>query len=272
MSFIQRPIKRFGQNFLIDKNIIRKIVSCVGLEEDDIVLEIGPGRGGLTFELADRCGKVLAVELDKKLCSALKAASVDKKNIDIQCADILKFDLKKYAASKHVKSFKVIANIPYYITTPIIEYLFKNIALVSDIFIMVQKEVAQRIKAKPGTKAYGSFTCFVNYYAKPDILFDIKSGSFWPKPKVESSFLHIKPYKGKGRQVFVKSADLFFKILRAAFGQRRKTLLSSLSKVIGKDILLASVLKEVLSKRPEDIGLAEFASISNQTFDFLKAQ
>ena len=156
MDVLLKPLKRFGQNFLIDKNIIRKIINSVNVTQEDCILEIGPGGGALTFDLSQKAKKVVAVELDRGLCAALRQQSLPVKNIDVVCQDILKFDLKGFAKKRKIKAFKVVANLPYYITTPIIEYLFKNIRYIDDIYIMVQKEVAERMTSAPVNKIYGS--------------------------------------------------------------------------------------------------------------------
>jgi 16S rRNA (adenine1518-N6/adenine1519-N6)-dimethyltransferase len=267
MNKALKPIKRLGQNFLIDPNIIKKIFNSARVSKKDIVLEIGAGHGALTFLLAKKAGKVVAVEVDRGLLQELAEKAKDRKNLIIVGEDILKFDLKRFAKKKRIKSFKVIANLPYYITAPIIERLFKSRDLVSDIFITVQKEVAQRMTAAAGQEAYGSFSCFVNYFTSPKILFLIKKGSFWPVPKVESAFVRLKPFKDPRARLGLRSESLFFQIVRASFGQRRKTLLSSLSKIVSKDFLSRLGCKDVMSRRPEELNLSDFALLSNLIFD-----
>lgn len=264
-----RPLKRFGQNFLIDKNITKKIIESLHLSPGDCVLEIGPGRGALTSDLVEKARRVVAVEIDKGLYENLCLQFKDAKNIDIISGDILKFNLKRYARDSKIKSFKVVANLPYYITTPIIEYLFDNIKYVDDIFVTMQKEVAQRMTASLGTEEYGSLTCFVNYFCRPSILFRIKSGSFWPVPKVESSFVRLKPRKNE-LGFNVKSEPLFFKVMRSAFGQKRKRLYASLVKVLDKKMLNQLAASDLLSRRPQELSLTDFAALSNLIFDFLK--
>ncbi len=258
-----RPLKRFGQNFLIDKNIIRKIIGAVDLSNVETVLEIGPGRGALTLEMAKKTRHLAAVEVDRGLSKVLKKQTKDLGNVDIICKDILKFNLKGYVKKNKIRSFKVVANLPYYITTPVLEFLFKHIGLLSDIFITVQKEVAERMRAHTGSPSYGSLSCFVNYYSTPKILFRIKRGSFWPAPKVESCFVHLKPIKNPKKSYHVKSESLLFKVIRSAFGQRRKQLYSSLADLIDRESFKQSAAGPFLSKRPEELELEDFVTLSN---------
>ncbi len=264
------PLKRFGQNFLTDKNIVRKIVRCAGLTASDIVLEIGPGRGALTFEMAKIVKSLIAVELDRGQCLKLIEETKGLNNVDIVCGDILKFNLKSYLKKAKIRSVKVVANVPYYITTPIIEFLFKNIGCVDDIFLTVQREFADRITADPGTSAYGSLTCFVNYHCASERLFNIKSASFWPRPKVESSFLRLRPLKKSEQRVKARSKSLFFKVVRSAFGQRRKRLYASLSNVLDKESLKQLPCQDLLDKRAGELSVPDFLRVSNLIFDFSK--
>lgn len=267
MESCLRPLKRFGQNFLIDKNIIHKIIYAVGLSKNETVLEIGPGRGALTFEMAKKTKHLVAVEVDRGLSFLLKEQARDSGNVDIICKDILKFDLKVYAKKNKIRSLKVVANLPYYITTPVLEFLFKRIGLLNDIFITVQKEVAERMRSHAGSPSYGSLSCFVNYYSSPEILFKIKRGSFWPAPKVESCFLHLKPIKDPKKTYRVKSEVLLFQVIRTAFGQRRKQLYSSLTDLIDRESFEKSAAGIFLSKRPEELELKDFVALSNLIHD-----
>lgn len=266
---MNRPLKRFGQNFLIDKNIILKILSAVKASKKDAVLEIGPGRGALSLELAKTAGKFCAVEVDRRFFSELTETLGDFKNSEVILGDILDFNLGDYALKAGVGKFKIFGNLPYYITTPILEYLFDNIQYVGDIFITVQKEVAQRMTARAGSKDYGSLSCFVSYFCDARILFKIKKGSFWPVPKVESAFVHLKPVRPADRGLLIKSESMFFDCLRKSFGQRRKRLLSSLSGLVKKDELSTLSCLDLLKKRPQELSLGDFAGVSNQIFDFL---
>jgi len=262
-----RPLKRFGQNFLIDQNIVRKICDSILLHHGECVLEIGPGRGALTRFLQERSKRLIAIEVDRGLCSQLAKEFSSAKNVSVICSDILKFDLSSYLKKSKINNLKVVANLPYYITTPIIEYLFKRLKNISDIFITVQKEVAMRMVATSRTKEYGAFSCFVNYHCKPSILFKIKKDSFWPVPKVESCFVRLKPYRYPKKLYKLRSEELFFKVVRAGFGQRRKQLLNPLSKVVPKDLLKKMTLgmpaSGFLSSRAEDLTINDFASLSN---------
>ncbi len=261
------PLKRFGQNFLIDKNIIRKIRDAVSLQPSDCVLEIGPGRGALTHFLQEGSKRLIAIEIDRGLCSLLARDLGEARNTQVICSDILKFNLGSYLKKSKINNLKVVANLPYYITTPIIEYLFKHLKSINDIFITVQKEVAMRMVAHHKTKEYGAFTCFVNYFCKPAILFKIKKDSFWPVPKISSCFMRLEPYRDPKKLYNLRSEDLFFKVVRAGFGQRRKQLLNPLSKVVSKDLLkkmLAGMpASSLLFSRAEDLTINDFAALSN---------
>lgn len=262
-----RPLKRFGQNFLIDKNITRKICDAVSLHHSDCVLEIGPGRGALTHFLQKRSKRLIAIEVDRQLCSQLARDLGQAKNTQIICSDILKFDLGPYLQRKKIKNLKVVANLPYYITTPIIEYLFKHLKRIGGIYITVQKEVAMRMVAHHKTKEYGAFTCFVNYFCKPTILFNIKKDSFWPVPKISSCFVRLEPYRNPKKLYKLRSEEFFFKVVRAGFGQRRKQLLNPLSNLVPKDFLKKLPISDLLSSRAEDLTINDFARLSNLIFE-----
>ncbi len=263
-----RPLKRFGQHFLFDRNIIKKIIEAMKLSRRDCVLEIGPGRGALTFELARRAKRLIAVEIDRGLHRQLRDKFKDAGNVDIVSCDILKFELKKYIKKHRLKTLKVFGNLPFYLTTPIIEYLFNNSEYINDIFITVQKEVAQRMTASPATPEYGSLTCFLNYYCRPRVLFKIKRGSFWPAPKVESCFMSLSLFKAGERQYRVKSEELLFKVIRSAFSQRRKKLRSSLSGILGEEQLGQLAPSGMLSHRAEELSITDFVRLGNLIFDF----
>jgi 16S rRNA (adenine1518-N6/adenine1519-N6)-dimethyltransferase len=259
------PLKRFGENYLIDSNIKDKIIAASGIGKGDTVLEIGPGLGALTIDLAGSGAAIFAVEKDKKAYDILKELCGKKyRNLEIFNKDILDFEL---ARLKSAKKIKVLGNLPYYVTTPIIEYLIENKGIIESALIVIQREVADRLMASPGTKDYGSISCFVQYHAKPSYLHTVKRGCFYPEPEVDSSllrldFLETPPVK-------VKDEKLFFKIIRGAFNQRRKTIINSLSR---EEVLDMS--KENLSKalekarveaqsRPEQLSLSDFAQIAN---------
>lgn len=255
-----KPIKALGQNFLIDQNIQRKIIASCRLELSDTVVEIGPGRGELTNLLVGQVKSIYAFEKDSKLASALEGNFKNRIDIEIVNNDFLKVDLNKYFKSKN--KIKIIGNIPYYISTPIIEKLLEYRDKIDSIFITVQKEFAERVVANPGPKIYGSLSCFVQYYTCPKILFTISSSCFRPKPKVDSAFLELKVLPEPS--VKVSDEELFFKIIRAAFNQRRKTLRNSLEDIISKDNLERFFIKNNLNSniRPEQLSLKYFADLA----------
>lgn len=261
------PKKSLGQNFLIDQNIRNKIVNSLGLKQADVVFEIGAGRGELTSLIAEQVNKIYALEIDRRLHCLLTESLASYSNLQLINQDILKFDLAEYIKEEKIAGkVKVFGNIPYYISSPIIEHLFKFRKLISAIYISVQKEFAQRVAASPGSKDYGSFSCFVQYYAEPKIIFNISKNCFCPAPKVDSSFLELairdKP------KVFVKDETLFFKIIRAAFNQRRKILRNSLGEIVSGQILSEFFKKSGFDKgvRPERLSLDDFALLANMEY------
>ena len=265
-----KPKKSLGQNFLVDQNIRNKIVASLDLKPDDIVLEIGSGKGELTQAIA-RCVKaVYAIEIDRRLLSILTEAVNSSGNIRIINQDVLKLDLAGLIAKEKIKGrIKVFGNIPYYISSPIIERLLDFRKSISAVYITVQKEFAKRVVASPGGKDYGSFSCFVQYYTSPRIIFDISRNCFKPSPKIDSSFLELKI--SKVPSVIVKDEKLFFKIIRSAFNQRRKVLGNSLSEVVTPEALQAFFRKSGLNphRRPETLGLKDFALLADTQY-FLK--
>lgn len=259
-----KPKKSLGQNFLIDKNIQHKIIRSCVLTKDDIVLEIGSGRGDLTQLLAQNAKQVYALEIDERLYPLLEQGMMAYDNCQIIKSDILKFDLNKFLQANKIKQkIKVIGNIPYYISSPIIEHLINYRQRISSAFMTVQKEFGRRAKAGPGSKEYGSFSCFVQYYCTCLILFEIKRNSFKPAPNVDSCFLSLQ-FREKPA-VLVHDEDKFFKLIRTAFNQRRKTLRNSLDDLVAQD-RLADFLQEAginQNVRPEDLSLEQFASLDN---------
>lgn len=259
-----RPNKRLGQNFIIDRNIVEKIIKFANLSAADTILEIGAGLGNITTDLAGLVNNVIAVEFDKGLCNLIKKTLSNYKTIEVVCQDILKFDIKAYAQKN---KFKVLGNLPFYITTPVLEYLMKNRDYISGALLMVQKELGERLLAGPGGKVYGAISCYLNYYTRLEFKSVVKRTSFFPQPDVDSVLLHMEILDEP--PVAVGDERLFFNIIRTAFNQRRKTLLSSLSH---KDILSLDKgqIKNVLNnagispeRRPESLSLEEFARISN---------
>lgn len=267
-----KPKKSLGQNFLIDQNIQKKIISYCALKPSDVVLEIGSGRGELTRLIAAKAAYVFALELDSSLVKILENNLADYRNINLINKDILKFDLNECFSSLKkekgpnlagVSTLKVIGNIPYYITSPIIEYLINYLDKINAIFLTVQKEVAQRLVASAGSKEYGSFSCFVQYYTRPEIIFYIKKNCFSPAPKVDSGFVMLKIEKS--HKVKVLDEKHFFKIIRSAFNKRRKILRNSLQGVVSEELLEGFFRKYNIDCkiRPERMTLENFADLAN---------
>ena len=259
------PLKRLGANYLIDANIKDKIIGEARPSKGDVILEIGPGLGALTFDLASSGARIFAVEKDRKVFAVLKEMAGDRfPNLTLAHEDILKFDLKTIGAPGKIK---VVGNLPYYITTPIIELLIENAKLVSSILMMVQREVANRLLASPGSKDYSSISCFVQYHAKSSYLYTVKRTSFYPSPDVDSSLIRLDLLDSPS--VKVKDEALFFKVVRSAFNQRRKTIINSLSRELALNIpkdKLSALLDRVgiePSRRPESLALSDFAKIAN---------
>jgi 16S rRNA (adenine1518-N6/adenine1519-N6)-dimethyltransferase len=220
--------KRFGQNFLIDGNVVEKIVNQAGVTKEDFVLEVGPGIGTMTQVLCEHAREVAAVEIDKSLIPILKETLSPYDNVTVINEDILKVDVNELAMEKNGgRPIKVVANLPYYITTPIIMGLFESHVPIDSITIMVQKEVADRMQVGPGTKDYGALSLAVQYYARPEIVLKVPASCFMPRPKVDSAVIRLK--KHEQPTVDVADEGLMFAIIRAAFNQRRKTLLNALS-------------------------------------------
>lgn len=219
--------KKFGQNFLIDTHVLDRIIAEAEIHKDDMVLEIGPGIGTMTQYLCESARKVVAVEIDKNLIPILHDTLSEYDNVDIINEDILKLDINKLVDDENQgKPVKVVANLPYYITTPIIMALFEKRVKVASITVMVQKEVAQRIQSGPGTKDYGALSLAVQYYAKPQIVANVPPNCFMPRPNVSSAVirmtLHQEPV------VSVKNEKLMFQLIKASFSQRRKTLVNGI--------------------------------------------
>ncbi|MEA4987388.1 MAG: 16S rRNA (adenine(1518)-N(6)/adenine(1519)-N(6))-dimethyltransferase RsmA [Anaerovorax sp.] len=266
-----RLSKSLGQNFLTDANIVNKIIEGAAIGEDDLVIEIGPGIGVLTAAAASCAGKIVAVEIDSHLIPILKETLAEYDNISILHADILKTDLvevlEKYKEinGKPRTGVKVIGNLPYYITTPIIMKLLEDAVPVDSITIMMQKEVADRIKSGPGTKAYGALSVAVQYYCTVASVASVPKEVFIPQPKVDSAVIRLDLRKEKA--VELTSESVFFSVVKNGFGQRRKTLLNSLTGVMGKtkDEILQALKDAGIDpiRRAETLSIEEFASLSN---------
>lgn len=260
--------KKFGQNFLIDTHVLDKIIQSANITEDDMVLEIGPGIGTMTQYLAQAAGKVIAVEIDKNLIPILEDTLRGYDNVRVINEDVLKLDLKKLADEENNgKPVKVVANLPYYITTPIIMGLFENEVPVESITVMVQKEVADRMQTGPGNKDYGALSLAVQYYADPYIVANVPPNCFMPRPKVGSAVIRLTCHQEKPVQV--QDEKLMFNIIRASFNQRRKTLANGLKNAATLDFTKEEVeaaidaLGKGASVRGETLTLEEFARLSD---------
>lgn len=260
--------KKFGQNFLIDTRVLDKIIRAADITKKDMVLEIGPGIGTMTQYLAEAAGKVIAVEIDKNLIPILTETLKDFENVQIINEDVLKLDIRRLAGEENDgRPIKVVANLPYYITTPIIMGLFENDVPVESITVMVQKEVADRMQTGPGNKDYGALSLAVQYYAEPYIVANVPPNCFMPRPRVGSAVIRLTRYT----EPPVKAEDerLMFDIIRASFNQRRKTLVNGLNNSdkleLPKEVITEAV--EKLGKGPgirgEALSLEEFAQLSN---------
>ncbi len=257
--------KSLGQNFLLDKNIIDKIVESSLIGENDLVIEIGPGIGVLTRELSKQAKKVLAIEIDKNLIPILNETLEDLDNVDIINEDVLKVDINELIKKQgKFEKIRVVGNLPYYITTPIIMKFFEESAKVDSITVMMQKEVADRIKSKPGTRAYGAISVAVQYYCDVEYLFTVSNQVFYPQPKVDSAVLRLDL---KGEKPFYDIDEKkFWSCVKKAFSQRRKTLANSLIGIEGLD---KEEVKELLKRanidemrRAETLSIEEFGEIT----------
>lgn len=261
--------KKFGQNFLIDENVVEKIVRDAGVAKDDFVLEIGPGIGTMTQILCENAREVVAVEIDDKLIPILTEDTLSwYDNVTVIHEDILKLDIVKLANERNGgKPIKVVANLPYYITTPIIMGLFESHVPLDSITIMVQKEVADRMQVGPGTKDYGALSLAVQYYAKPQILLNVPASCFMPRPNVDSAVIQLTRYEKP--PVEVADEHLMFRLIRASFNQRRKTMTNSVGNSpelsVSKEQMAAALEKCGLSAtvRGEALTLAQFAELAN---------
>lgn len=261
--------KKFGQNFLIDTRVLDKIISAADITKEDFVLEIGPGIGTMTQYLCEHAGRVAAVEIDKNLIPILEDTLSLYNNVEIIHQDILKMDMERFVQEQNPGNpIKVVANLPYYITTPIIMGLFESHADIHSITIMVQKEVAQRMQAVPGTKDYGALSLAVQYYAKPEIVANVPPNCFMPRPNVGSAVIRLVKYQEP--PVSVNDEGQLFALIRASFNQRRKTLVNGLNNAsnisYGKDEIVRALEEMGLpaNVRGEALTLEQFAQLSNQ--------
>ncbi len=264
--------KKYGQNFLIDTSVLERIIKAAQISTEDCVLEIGPGIGTMTQYLAETAGKVVAVEIDKALIPILEETLGPYENVTVLQGDILKVNIGELAEKYHKgKPLKVVANLPYYITTPIIMGLFEKKVPLDSITVMVQKEVAERMRAKPGTKDYGALSLAVQYYAVPQIVANVPPNCFMPRPVVGSAVVKLTCFEKP--PVEVKSERFLFALIRAAFNQRRKMLINALTGAGGIDVTKDRIT-EALEKlgiqetiRGEKLSLAEFAGLADMLYN-----
>ena len=260
--------KKFGQNFLIDGHVLDKIIAGAGVTKDDMVLEIGPGIGTMTQYLAEAAGKVVAAEIDRNLLPILQETLADYDNVKVIHADVLSLDLEKLVQEENGgRPIKVVANLPYYITTPIIMALFEQHVPLANVTVMVQKEVAARMKSGPGSKDYGALSLAVQYYAEPYIVANVPCNCFMPRPNVDSAVIRLTRYEEPPVQV--KDEKMLFKIIRASFNQRRKTLQNGLNNSselnFTKDQIAAAIAAAGFSPsvRGEALTLEQFARLTD---------
>ena len=260
--------KKYGQNFLIDPHVLDKIINAAKITEDDFVLEIGPGIGTMTQYLASKAREVFAVEIDKALIPILEDTLSEYKNVTILNEDILKVDIRKLAEEHNQgRTIKVVANLPYYITTPIIMGLFEEDVPVESITVMVQKEVADRMQTGPGSKDYGALSLAVQYYASPYIVANVPPNCFMPRPKVGSAVIRLSRHEKP--PVNVKDSRLMFRIIRASFNQRRKTLVNGLKNAQDLNFTKEEIERAVsacgfpVGIRGEALTLQNFADLAN---------
>lgn len=260
--------KKYGQNFLIDKHVLEKIVRTAEITKDDFVIEIGPGIGTLTQYLCESAREVVAIEIDKMLIPILNDTLSAYDNVKVINEDILKVDLASIVKEyNNNQAIKIVANLPYYITTPIIMDLFERHIPLKSITIMIQKEVAERIQAQPGSKEYGALSLAVQYYAKPYLAANVPPNCFMPRPKVGSAVINLTPYEKPPYQV--KDENLLFLLIRASFNQRRKTLVNGIYNFEGlsfsKEIIIEALKDQGLDKdiRGEALSLEQFISLAN---------
>lgn len=257
--------KRFGQNFLIDGHVVEKIINAADITKDDTVLEIGPGIGTMTQYLAEAAGRVYAVEIDKNLLPVLEETLAEYDNVTVVNADILKVDIQGLVGNVPIK---VVANLPYYITTPIIMGLFENHVPAQSVTVMVQKEVAQRMQAGPGSKDYGALSLAVQYYAKPYIAANVPPNCFMPRPNVGSAVIRLTSFEKPPVQVGDEA--LMFRLIRASFNQRRKTLQNGICNSselsFSKEQVAAALRAMQVSGniRGEALTLEQFAELANR--------
>ena len=259
--------KRYGQNFLIDSNVLRKIVESAGVGKEDTVLEIGPGIGTLTQYLCEAAGNVICIEIDRQMIPVLEDTLSEYDNVRIINEDVLKVDIEQLLKENGAKSVKVVANLPYYITTPIIMELLEKDAPIESITVMIQKEVAQRMQTGPGSKDYGALSLAVAFYSRAEVMMTVSPNCFIPRPNVDSAVIRMD--RVKEPPVEVRDKAFMFKIIKGAFEQRRKTLTNALSNSVSfktdKEKVAEALQKmgKNVNIRGEELTLSEFALLSD---------
>ena len=265
-----KPVKSLGQNFLLDNNTIEKIIDAANITANDLVIEIGPGAGSLTKKLAKRAGNLIAIEIDKKLIPLLNDVMAGVSNFELINADILKIDIKSQILDKYPNytSYKVVANLPYYITTSIIMGILESDNPPSSLIVMMQKEVAERMAAGPGNKTYGSLSVVSGYYCRVKKIMDVSPNCFYPKPAVSSSVIRMDVRDNP--EVTIDNERFFFKLIKSAFAQRRKKVSNSISNTLGLNInkidieILLEDMGLVADIRAERLSIQDFAVLSNR--------
>ncbi|PWM53468.1 MAG: 16S rRNA (adenine(1518)-N(6)/adenine(1519)-N(6))-dimethyltransferase [Clostridiales bacterium] len=256
--------KQFGQNFISDDHLLAKIVEAAEITPEDVVIEIGPGAATLTAALAEKAAQVIAIEIDKDLFPIIERRMAGYSNFELVAGDAMKVDFDALAAKYGAKRYKVVANLPYYITTPIVMRFLEEGFRVSELVIMVQQEVADRFLANPGTKAYGAITAAINYYGSVSRAFNVPRTMFTPRPEVDSSIVKIKCYENKPFEA--DDEKLLRRVIKAAFGQRRKTLNNALKALnLPKDELDKALQRAGIdaARRGETLSVEEFVCLSN---------
>lgn len=258
-----RARKRFGQNFLTDTGIIQRIVRSIAPKDSDILVEIGPGQGALTLPLLAHNPSLTVVELDRDLVARLEALKQEYPQLNIVQGDALRFDFAQLARGEG--SLRVVGNLPYNISTPLIFHLLKSAALIRDMHFMLQKEVVERLAAQPRSKDYGRLSVMVQYTCRVEPLFGVPPECFQPRPKVDSAIVRLQPYRELPHPV--ANFELFLRLVNVAFQQRRKTLRNSLRNLIAQGVIAHDAIDRVdmdLGQRPEVLGVADFVALSNQ--------
>lgn len=261
MSQLHAPRKRFGQNFLHDMQVIKRLISFIHPQADDRLVEIGPGRGALTQEILPHCNRLVAIELDRDLIAPLRVLGIlSGSELELFQADILKFDLEGLWATDPSKKLRVVGNLPYNISTPILFHLAASNAFIQDMFFMLQKEVVDRMIAGPGSRTYGRLSVMCQFYWTMTPLLNIPPGAFFPAPKVDSAFVRLVPHAQQ--PVDPGDPGALAEVVRAAFGQRRKTLRNALNPLLTSEQIIAAGIRP--TERAEQIDLEGFAALSRQ--------